>query len=363
MKKWLTLGSLSLLTVPLLFVAAIVIVILTIAIIAGGNEDSEFESGFFSINMSALAENEIPAEFIPFYQAAGEKYGVNWLLLASIHRQETNFSSNKTVSTAGAIGAMQFMDCTFVGWSYPGCGGLGNGDIQKSVLTSPSHIANYGGYGVDANGDGIADPWDEEDAIHSAAKYLAASMKGTTEIDRIQEAIFAYNHSDIYVSEVYERFLTYTDGWSAVEGNVATTILNGKAWPVPFTKTITSGYGPRWGRLHAGIDIAAPNVTGQPIVAFADGVVTRSEYNLIFSSDGSERGWGWYVRIDHGNGFETIYAHMNKQGIKVGTLVKLGQVIGYVGNSGGSTGPHLHLETRVNGQAQDPTLYVKELLN
>lgn len=362
MKKIFMLGSLSIGLVPVLVVGAIIAVMLMVAVIVGGDNDNEFAGGSFSTSMSAIAENEIPSEFIPFYQEAGEKYGVNWLLLASVHRQETEFSRNKTISTAGAIGAMQFMDCTFVGWSYPTCGGLGDGAIPQNVLTSPAQISKYGGYGVDANGDGKADPWDEEDAIHSAAKYLAANMKGTTETDKIKAAIFAYNHSDIYVSEVYDRFISYTDGWEEFDGSVATTIKNGKAWPVPYTKTITSHFGPRWGRLHAGIDIALDGIHGQPIVAFSGGTVTRSEYNFFYR-DGKPAGWGWYVKIDHGNGLSTLYAHMMKQGIAANQEVKTGQVIGYVGNTGGSTGPHLHLEFWVNGVQQNPIPYVQDLLN
>lgn len=362
MKKIVLFGSLSIGLVPILVVGAIVCIMLMVAVIIGGNNENEFDGGSFSTSMSAIAENEIPSEFIPFYQKAGETYGVNWLLLASVHRQETEFSRNKTVSTAGAIGAMQFMDCTFVGWSYPSCGGLGNGGIPQSVLMSPAQISKYGGYGVDANGDGKADPWDEEDAIHSAAKYLAANMKGATETDKIKAAIFAYNHSDQYVSEVYDRFITYTSGWEEFDGSVATTIKDGKAWPVPYTKNVTSQFGPRWGRLHAGIDIAVNGVEGQPIVAYTSGVVTRSEYNLFYR-DGKEAGWGWYVKIDHGNGLETLYAHMNKQGVPVGREVKTGEVIGYVGNTGGSTGPHLHLEFWINGVQKNPIPYVQDLLN
>ncbi|MFF5996500.1 peptidoglycan DD-metalloendopeptidase family protein [Lysinibacillus sp. KU-BSD001] len=362
MKKMLVIGSLSIGLIPVLIVCCVVFVLLMVAVIVGGNNENAFPSGSFSTDMSVIAENEIPAEFIPFYQEAGEKYGIHWLLLASIHRQETNFSQNKTVSSAGAIGAMQFMDCTFVGWSYPTCNGLGNGGIPKDILMSPAQISKYGGYGVDGNGDGKADPWNEEDAIHSAAKYLSANMKGSTEIDKIQAAIFAYNHSSQYVNEVYDRFIGYTDGWEEFDGSVATTIRNGKAWPVPYTKQITSHFGPRWGREHKGIDIAVNGVEGQPIVAFTEGVITRSEYNLIYS-DGKEVGWGWYVRINHGDGLETLYAHMNKQGVPVGKKVKTGEVIGYVGSTGGSTGPHLHLEFWINGVQKNPIPYVQDLLN
>ena len=111
MKKMLVIGSLSIGLIPVLIVCCVVFVLLMVAVIVGGNNENAFHSGSFSTDMSAIAENEIPAEFIPFYQKAGEKYGIHWLLLASIHRQETNFSQNKTVSSAGAIGAMQFMDC------------------------------------------------------------------------------------------------------------------------------------------------------------------------------------------------------------------------------------------------------------
>ena len=65
------------------------------------------------------------------------------------------------------------MPCTWVGWGYPSCGGVGKGNISDSEKTDPAVISQYGGYGVDANGDGKADPWDIEDAIYSAANYLA----------------------------------------------------------------------------------------------------------------------------------------------------------------------------------------------
>ena len=103
------------------------------------------------------------------------------------------------VSPVGAEGHMQFMPCTFVGWSHPSCDGLGKGDIPEKEKTDPKVIRKYGGYGVDANGDGIADPWNLEDAIFSAANYLAKN--GASE-GNYKKAVFAYNHSDEYVEEV-----------------------------------------------------------------------------------------------------------------------------------------------------------------
>lgn len=142
----------------------------------------------------------IPEEYIPIYKAAAEEYGVPWTLLAAHHRIETRFSTmDPLLSPAGAEGHMQFMPCTFVGWGYPGCEGLGKGSIPEKDKTDPAVIQKYGGYGVDANGDGIADPFDIEDAIFSAAHYLSKSGAADGEIEK---AVFHYNHSDKYVEDV-----------------------------------------------------------------------------------------------------------------------------------------------------------------
>ncbi|GEN83686.1 hypothetical protein SLU01_19980 [Sporosarcina luteola] len=142
----------------------------------------------------------IPEEYLPIYKAAADEYGIPWTLLAAHHRIETRFSTmDPLLSPAGAEGHMQFMPCTFVGWSYPGCEGLGKGDIPEKDKTDPAVIKKYGGYGIDANGDGIADPYDIEDAIFSAANYLSKSGAADGEIEK---AIFHYNHSDKYVEDV-----------------------------------------------------------------------------------------------------------------------------------------------------------------
>ena len=148
--------------------------------------------------------DEIPEEYIPIYKEAAETYGIPWTLLAAHHRIETRFSTmDPLLSPVGAEGHMQFMPCTFVGWTYPGCGGLGKGEIPEHDKTNPEIIEMYGGYGVDANGDGIADPYDIEDAMYSAAKYLATS--GASEGD-YEKAIFNYNRSNQYVQDVLGFF-------------------------------------------------------------------------------------------------------------------------------------------------------------
>lgn len=123
------------------------------------------------------------------------------------------------------------------------------------------------------------------------------------------------------------------------------TSVVGLVWPLH--GTVTSEYGPRWGGFHPGIDIADP--TGTPIHAANGGQVIYA---------GWESGYGNFVLIDHGGGIVTGYAHQSQIAVAQGQSVSQGQVIGYVGSTGDSTGPHLHFETRVNGSPQNPRDYV-----
>lgn len=118
----------------------------------------------------------------------------------------------------------------------------------------------------------------------------------------------------------------------------------------PISGIITSRYGVT-SRLrkstHTGLDIAA--TTGTPIKAIADGTITCASY---------QGAYGKVVKIDHGNGIETWYAHTNSMYVKVGQKVTAGDVIAAVGSTGNSTGPHLHLEIRVNGNHVNPQDYL-----
>lgn len=115
----------------------------------------------------------------------------------------------------------------------------------------------------------------------------------------------------------------------------------------PMNGTFTSPFGSRWGRLHAGIDIAAP--IGTPIRAADGGRVAIA---------GSVSGYGNYTCIQHSNALSTCYGHQSSIGVRVGQTVSKGQIIGLCGNTGRSTGPHLHFEVRVNGNPQDPMGYL-----
>jgi murein DD-endopeptidase MepM/ murein hydrolase activator NlpD len=116
-------------------------------------------------------------------------------------------------------------------------------------------------------------------------------------------------------------------------------------WPV--SGTVTSGFGPRWGRMHEGIDIAVP--TGTPVRAAGAGTVI---------SVGWQGGYGNLVVIDHGGGLATAYAHNSALLVAVGQQVATGQTVASSGNTGNSSGPHVHFEVRVNGVAADPLAYL-----
>ncbi len=120
-------------------------------------------------------------------------------------------------------------------------------------------------------------------------------------------------------------------------------------WPVPNSKNISSQFGHRWGKSHEGIDI--PARTGSHILAVSDGVVVYSGNDLT--------GYGNIIVIGHRYGIFSVYAHCNKNYVSHGDRVHRGQVIGEVGNTGRSTGPHLHFEVRRNGRAMNPLFVVQ----
>ena len=156
-----------------------------------------------------FVDMKIPEEYIPIYQAAANTYEIPWTLLAAHHRIETRFSTmDPLLSPVGAEGHMQFMPCTFVGWQHPSCSDLGKGDITDEEKTDPDVIAKYGGYGIDANHDGKADPYQIDDAMFSAAKYLASNGAATGDLEN---AIFMYNRSDEYVKDVLYYYHKYED--------------------------------------------------------------------------------------------------------------------------------------------------------
>ena len=119
------------------------------------------------------------------------------------------------------------------------------------------------------------------------------------------------------------------------------------AFPLKSYSYVSSEYGPRWGSTHTGIDLAAP--AGTHIYSWRSGTVTFA---------GWSGGYGNFIIVDHGDGFVTRYAHCSKIAVTKGQTVSQGQVIGYVGTTGNSTGNHLHFEVKVNGNFVNPRNYL-----
>jgi soluble lytic murein transglycosylase-like protein len=156
--------------------ALLLMVVVCVAIIGSLNHQQRCADGsLLDRPPTAAAAAAIPPQLMPIFQQAEQRYGVAWSVLAAINKVETDFGRNMGVSSAGAIGWMQFMPAT---WRR---------------------------YGVDADGDGHKDPYNPKDAIPAAANYLRASGAPGD----LRDALFAYNHAEWYVQQVLSLAHSY----------------------------------------------------------------------------------------------------------------------------------------------------------
>jgi murein DD-endopeptidase MepM/ murein hydrolase activator NlpD len=200
-----------------------------------------------------------------------------------------------------------------------------------------------------------------EETVEKAKTTLTIRLNHRT----ATEEAFLYGFDDNQLAVLNDMLSgKYSTLWASVIGGYsqglgiiptkATWVGIGRfCWPLPINGTITSGFGyrsdPFTGEnvFHGGLDIAAAE--GTPIVAADDGIVTVA--NGVDSWGG---GYGFYVIIDHGGSYETLYGHCSSICVLYGQIVRKGEVIAYVGSTGNSTGNHLHFEIRANGQKDDP---------
>lgn len=153
-------------------------------------------------------------------------------------------------------------------------------------------------------------------------------------------------------SQLFDRWQAEEDGRDVAAGDIGPEVSIPSTMPLENMR-LTSSYGMRdhpifkRRRSHNGVDLAAP--TGTPIRATGDGTVEMAK---------RYGGYGLYVQLDHGGQLETRYAHMSRMAVSAGERVVKGQIIGYVGSTGNSTGPHLHYEVRIAGAAVDPSPYM-----
>ena len=231
---------------------------------------------------------------------------------------------------------------------------------------------------------GITDPaYSIEAGIQELKDCLdMAKVTSPYDIDRISLALQGYNFGNGYITWAVKNYGGYSEsnalefsqkmqsklGWSRygdpqyvphvlryyqmvnIIGQIAT--LGMFSWPLSVEGTITSDFGYRihpisgTRKLHTGIDIAAPK--GTPVLASAPGTVSRVQY--------LSTGYGYNVMIDHGNGLQTLYAHMSAVYVTEDQPVIPGQIIGAVGSTGASTGNHLHFEVRQDSVAVNPNM-------
>ncbi|MCL2487223.1 MAG: peptidoglycan DD-metalloendopeptidase family protein, partial [Oscillospiraceae bacterium] len=185
------------------------------------------------------------------------------------------------------------------------------------------------------------------DAMYATAKAVQKKLEDAAKYT--QDEINKIKREQAGLDDQIKKLLASV----AVTGNYTAGTM---AWPVPAVKNISSPYGPRMGTTHRGIDIANGTVPiyGKNIVAAADGVV------IYTNTSGYGGGYGSYIIVDHGldsreRRITTLYAHCSKVSVTVGQKVVKGEtVLGLVGSTGNSTGPHLHFEVRIDGEAVDP---------
>lgn len=193
----------------------------------------------------------------------------------------------------------------------------------------------------------------KEQELQDEIDRLQAELEKTQEqINALQSNIDSYQAAYEQYAAEDERVQAEIDRLTEElkKQNTPTVVASGSyAWPCPSCYTITSNYGYRYlelygyTRLHAGVDIGAQY--GASVTAAASGSVSIATYSSSY---------GNYVMLYHSDGSSTVYAHMSSLAVSAGDYVNQGDVIGYVGSTGNSTGPHLHFEVRINGGTVDP---------
>jgi murein DD-endopeptidase MepM/ murein hydrolase activator NlpD len=208
----------------------------------------------------------IPPFLLPIYQAAGIQYGVRWEVLAAINEIETDFGRNLNVSSAGALGWMQFMPAT---WKR---------------------------YGTDANNDGRRDPYNPVDAIFAAARYLQAAGAASD----LPKAVFAYNHADWYVDSVLMRAKVIGGLPADLVGSL--TGLTQGQFPIRAVTRYAGDLRTRADTARRGINLYAE--PGSPVIAVQDGKVVRK---------GHTRRLGRFVQLRDAYGNTYTYSHLSKR--------------------------------------------------
>lgn len=175
------------------------------------------------------------------------------------------------------------------------------------------------------------------------------SKKGESGQKEVVKQITINNAKVVSEKVISEKILVTPKDKVVLKGTKKPVATNTALFAMPSRGAITSNFGSRWGgEGHHGIDIAGN--TGDPIAAAGSGIVNKVGWDSVY---------GKHIKIDHGNGVETLYGHCSELDVKVGDQIKKGDIIGKIGSTGRSTGSHLHFEVRINGITQNPVNYVR----
>lgn len=202
------------------------------------------------------------------------------------------------------------------------------GNINKEEIISPSTVVAW------------------SDSLSEGSKKIKSQGEPGRKIVKYKVTM----ENDIYKGKykIEENVLKNPKDTVIVKGSKKSHNIVSNTLTLPSRGFISSGFGMRWGKMHNGIDIAADE--GTPIYAVISGKVIYSSF---------EEGYGNLIKIDNGGGVETLYGHCSSMEVNVGENIRKGQMIGRVGSTGKSTGPHVHFEVRQNGKAKNPTEYLK----
>ncbi|THF74374.1 M23 family metallopeptidase [Cohnella fermenti] len=300
---WWVVGSLGATGIGIAILVMVLIFALLGALVSA-SDTSQLEG----VEVPNNASFDIPMLLLPIYIQA-ENGQASWARLAAMHRVTTNFGAEKAkrIDTIGSLG------------------------FPRSLWET---------YRQDGDEDGEIDPDNPYDAIFSLANYLRASAEDE------ESALNGWFLNAEQVAMVHRKEAEYA----------AVLPIPGKwLWPLLGYTAISSPYGYRVdpvtgapSEFHAGIDIPAPR--GTPVMATQNGTVVQ----VVRSSTG----YGNHILLQHANDFISLYGHLADIAVRQGQQVHQGEMIGWVGSTGKSTGPHLHFEMRVHGQTVDPLTLV-----
>ncbi|WP_260443002.1 lysozyme family protein [Listeria innocua] len=338
--KWKLYVAAALAGMLLCLLVVVFQILMLLASVFGGSEEATTPS-----NLPPAKVSEAVLQYQDVFQEAMKEHGVSEVylpILLAMCMQESGGQGNDVMqsseSKSGQIGTITTpRESIFQGVKYFASlikGAKLTGPQDENRLMVVVQAYNYGGgfigY-VDKNG----------------GKYSPALAQGFSQLMAMKMGWSGYG-DPLYIEHVWRYLQTSEEATTETPGS--------GEFKIPVTNpVITSGFGPRWGTNHRGIDFGQP--IGTPIGASQAGTVEFASFGQSGSGFG---GFGNVVLINHHNGYWTLYAHISVLRTAVGQKVKGGQIIGEVGSTGDSTGPHLHLEIRKEkmGAQVDPYPYL-----